>query len=401
MKVLQVHARYRGRGGEDTTVQNERGLLLGAGHEVGLFEGRNSYDPLVATRQLARSTWNTSAARRLSNVIDELLPDVVHVHNTWFALSPSVLAAATRKGVAVVMTLQNYRLVCVSANLFRDGAMCEDCVGRGPWPGVKHRCYHDSALTSSVLATSITVHRQIRSWRRWVDSFIAVSEFGVQRHVAGGVPRERIFVKDNFAPDPGARSAPPSASSEVLFVGRAEPEKGLVTLLASWAAARPARMRLAVVSSADTPGSVPDGVDFIGTMDPPRLIDRMRRARALIIPSEWPEGQPLVLLEALASGLPVIGSAIGGIEEVLRDHREPWLVPVGSRVRWRESIAGLADPEAVDRAGAASRLLYEQRFAPATALQNLERIYGAAIARRNRASARRRSAERGPGARRA
>ena len=210
LKVLQVHARYRTRGGEDTTVDNERRLLEEAGHRVELFEAKNPDRPLESALALARSPWNRRAARELAGKIDSFEPDIVHVHNTWFSLSPAILSRARRGGCAVVMTLQNYRLVCVSSNLFRDGHHCEDCVGHGPWRGVAHRCYRDSGVLSGVLAGHLQLHRALGTWRREVDVYIAVSTFGVARHRAGGVPAERIVVKDNFAPDPGPRAAGPA-----------------------------------------------------------------------------------------------------------------------------------------------------------------------------------------------
>ncbi len=383
MKVLQVHARYRGRGGEDTTVENERALLTAAGHSVRLFAGQNAVGAVGAARQLAKSAWNAGAARRLTRAIDEFDPDLVHVHNTWFALSPAVLAAASRKELPVVMTLQNYRLVCVSANLFRSGTLCEDCVGRSPLPGVMHRCYHDSVLTSGIVATQMAWHRRAGTWERFVDAYVAVSEYGVERHVAGGVPRERILVKDNFVRDPGPRARPPSESAEVLFVGRTDPEKGLDSLLRNWQKAAPEGLRLVVIGPVEAerrPATA--SIQFLGWLDSDEVTRRMKRARALVLPSLWPEAQPLVLLEALAAGLPVVGTAIGGIDEVLRDCAGSWRVPLGAAEEWQASLRQLGDGEAVDGVGARSRALYEDRFAPEVALRELLRVYRLAAERR-------------------
>lgn len=383
MKVLQVHARYRGRGGEDSTVDSDRELLLGAGHTVELFERHNSTAARGAAQQLAQSVWNVGAAKDLEVLIEGFEPDVVHVHNTWFALSPSVLAVADRMGVPVVITLQNYRLVCVSANLFRDGRLCEDCVGRGPWQGVRHRCYRGSAIASGLVATSISTHRRVGTWRRYPDLFIAVSEFGVDRHVAGGVPRERIVVKDNWTFDPGPRTCQPSTSSEILFVGRSGPEKGLETLLAAWRGAD-SGMRLVVVGDVDDEVKrfSASGVTFLGALPRDEVSTLMRRARALVIPSQWPEGQPLVLLEALAAGLPVAGSSIGGIEEVLQGSELAQRVPLGDVAAWTRAIGELEDPAGVDDAGRDSRALYERRFSPAVGLRNLLTSYQLAADRR-------------------
>lgn len=376
MRVLQLHTRYRGRGGEDTTVEIEAALLQDTGHEVRLFEAHNAGGAAGAAGQLLRSPWNTAAAGAVTEEIASFRPDVVHIHNTWFALSLAVAAAARRQRVPVVMTVQNYRLVCISANLFRDGQLCEDCVGHGPWRGVLHRCYHDSALVSGALATNIAVHRRARTWQREVDVLIAVSEFGVERHIAGGVPRDKIVVKDNFAHDPGPRSREPSESDRVLFVGRPAPEKGLELLLEAWLQARPANLQLDVIGGevARVAGSG-TGINLLGQLPAAEVAERMLRARALVIPSQWPEGQPLVILEALASGLPVVGTAIGGIEEVLRDDPQARRVPLGDRDGWAQALSELVSDDLVDRRGLSSRSLYEHRFTPEIALENLLGAY--------------------------
>ena len=377
MRILQAHARYRNRGGEDTTVANEGDLLRNAGHSVHLLDAENAASPVAALGQLARSTWNRPEARRMSSAIAELRPDVVHVHNTWFALSPAVLAAARRQGVPVVMTVQNYRLVCVGSNLFRNGRLCEDCVGRGPWRGVAHRCYRGSGLASGALATNIAFHRAARTWHREVDVVVAVSEFGVERLVAGGVPREKIVIKDNFTHEPPARRLPPSESDQVLFVGRPTPEKGLELVLEAWRGARPSALRLEVVGAPDPAGHADrgDGISFLGPLPHAEVQERMRGARALLVPSQWPEGQPLVVLEALAAGLPVVGTAIGGIEEVLRDDPRSRLVALGDLAGWQTALGELSDGTSVDRRGSSSRALYERRFTPEVGLRRLIDVY--------------------------
>ena len=377
-----MHARYRGRGGEDTTVGNEREVLESAGHEVRLFEAQNSPTATGAALQLTRSVWNRAAAAQMARELAEFEPDVVHVHNTWFALSHSVIATANRLGYPTVFTVQNYRLVCVSANLFRDGQLCEDCVGRGPWPGIKHRCYRDSALASSALAFNITTHRVLRTWERYPDVVVAVSNYGVDRHVAGGVPRERIVVKDNLTPDPGPRSREPSASREVLFVGRSDPEKGLDLLLEAWRTAAPDNLTLNVLGASRPVSPASGNVRFLGSRPTAEVRKQLLAARALLVPSQWPEGQPLVILEALAAGLPVVGSAVGGIDEVLAEHPSAERVPLGDPGGWARALDLLGDDTTIDAQGRQSRELYERRFDPATGLENLLATYRRAIDRR-------------------
>lgn len=385
MVILQVHVHYREPGGEDTVVRAEAELLRSAGHTVIEHRAANSASATGAALQLALSSWNPFAAREVTEVLRRHRPELVHVHNTWYALSPSVLRAAGSAGVPVVMTLHNYRLVCANALLYRDGRPCEDCVGRLPWPGVVHRCYRGSLAASTAVGVHIGVHRARGTWEREVDLFLALNEFGKGRFVAAGLPPERILVKPNFVEDPGARRSSPSASSRVLFVGRLSEEKGILSLLGDWERAHRRAPHLELVVVGDGPlrsrmeGREMPGVTLAGRLPAAEVARLMRTSRALAFPSRWYEGQPMVVLEALAAGLPVLGSDLGGIAEAVGALGADWLVPPDRS--WEEPLAGLADDRRVDRAGLRARALYEEHYTPARALRHLEDAYGLALER--------------------
>jgi glycosyltransferase involved in cell wall biosynthesis len=237
-------------------------------------------------------------------------------------------------------------------------------------------------VLSGVLAANIELHRRLGTWDREVDVLVAVSKFGVDRHVAGGVPREKIVVKDNFAPDPGSRDTAPSSSASVLFVGRPTPEKGLNLLIDAWRSARPEGLSLEVIGATGVPVERADeSIRFLGEIPSAEVRERMLSARALTLPSQWPEGQPLVMIEALAAGLPVTGTRIGGIEEVLSEDLEASCVPLGDLAGWRAALLELRDDAAVDRRGASARTLYDRRFTPQVALDRLLNVYELATAR--------------------
>jgi len=224
VRVLQIHNHYRQAGGEDTVVRKERELLRAAGHEVVEFIAQNPNGALSATATLLFAAWNPVAARRAVDVVSEYQPDVVHIHNLWWRLTPSI--ARSLAGVPVVMTLHNYRLVCANAKLFREGKPCEDCVGTHPWRAVRHRCYRDSALASFIAAAGIEIPRRLQAWDG-VNLFLALTTFAKQRFIAGGLPPERLVVKPNFVDDPGIRANLPSERRTILYVGRLSHEKGV------------------------------------------------------------------------------------------------------------------------------------------------------------------------------
>jgi glycosyltransferase involved in cell wall biosynthesis len=386
MRVLQLHSHYREPGGEDVVVQAEAALLRRHGHEVLQHEVHNPPGALATAGSLALSPWNPLAARSVQRLAEQARPDVAHVHNTWFALSPAVVWALRRASVPTVMTLHNYRLVCANAQLFRDGAPCEDCVGTSPWHGVQHRCYRDSVLASLPAAATIALHDRLRTWARRVDLFLVLNEFARERFARGGLPPDRIQVKPNFVPDPGRRSAPAASSATVLYVGRLSPEKGVEVLVEAWRRLDEGPLELVVIGD----GPLRERLQrrpavrlrFEGRLPAAEVRRRMLEARALVLPSRWYEGQPMAVLEALAAGLPVLGADIGAVPELLAPLGRDWLVAPGVVASWTESLRALLDPHRVEVASARAREHYERSFSAAPAVRALEDAYRRAQASR-------------------
>ena len=382
MRVLQVHTRYREAGGEDNVVAAEYEALHAAGHDVEQFISTNPTNSRQAALTLAASTWNPAAAHRVGIAADRWRPDVAHVHNTWFATSPSVLLALRRRRVPVVMTVHNYRLACANGLFLRDGSPCERCLSHGPLEAVRHRCYRGSRAASAVAATSVGVHQRLSTWSRLVTRFVVLSDFARTRMLLAGLPAEKLVLGGNFVPDPGPRPLPPSASSEVLFVGRLSPEKGVHVLVEAWRRLSPQGLTLRVVgdgterarlAAASTPG-----VDMVGRLTPDEVRARLQSARALVIPSLWYEGQPLVALEAMAAGVPLIVSRIGGLPEVLGERAAGWAAEPGDPDSLRDTLAGLLDDGAVDDRGVQARSRYEEAFTSEAATRRLLSVYAAA-----------------------
>ena len=233
LRVLILHSRYLSgpASGENRVVEDELRLLREAGHDVELYAPERIAPSMVGSlREGVRAVWSGQASGEVGKIVREAGVDVVHCHNLFPALSPAVLRVAGDAGAAVVMTLHNFRLACLPATFLREGEVCELCLGHVPWRGIIHRCYRGSAAGSASLATSLTLHRAIRSFER-IDLYLAVSEFLRSKHVEAGVPAARIVVKPNFAW--GARRRE-GAGDYFLFAGRLSREKGVGTLLAAW-----------------------------------------------------------------------------------------------------------------------------------------------------------------------
>ena len=243
MTILVVHNRYRVRGGEDGVFETECRLLEEAGHRVVKYEKTNCDIPDRGGRigLALRTVWNPRTYREIRSIIRAEKPDVVHCHNTFPLISPSVYWAAAREGVPVVQTLHNYRLACLNGYLFREGHVCEDCLGRTPWRGVCRRCYRDSRAQSFIAAAMLLVHRLLGTYRRKVTLYIALTDFAKTKFVEAGLPAGKLVVKPNaFAPPAQTRPASDSFSIQhsafsIVYLGRLSPEKGVDILLRAWA----------------------------------------------------------------------------------------------------------------------------------------------------------------------
>ncbi|HEX6219682.1 MAG TPA: glycosyltransferase [Acidimicrobiia bacterium] len=355
----------------------ERSLLQRSGFELEKLDFRNPSSTLGTAAALARSPSNTSASRRVVEKAREFEADVVHIHNTWFALSPAVIRDLHGEGFPVVMTFHNYRLVCANAMLFRDGRPCEDCVGGSPLPGVVHRCYRNSFLSSAMVAVTIETHRRRSTWSEYLSVAIALTEFARTRLLQGGLPLERTVVKPNFAIDPGPRLDPPSASKRVLYVGRLSSEKGVVHLVEAWSRANMHGLELMLIGAGPQADEIRDrsgpSLRLEGPLTPEQVRGEMLGARALIVPSIWYEGQPMVVLEALAAGLPVWRTDMGALAETAG--RGGVSLGDGQVTTLADALQPLDNDGLVDRVGVAAREEFEHRYTPERAIDALRQIY--------------------------
>ena len=380
MKILQIHNRYREAGGEDSVARAEVELLRSAGYDVVEHGVENPVSARAAAGALARSPWNGTSARALRRVAERHRPDVAHVHNTWYALTPAIVPALREANIPVVATVHNYRLMCTNALLFRDGHPCEDCVGRQPWPGVRHRCYRGSTVASAAAAVTISLHRARRTWHDGVDRLVAPSTFLRDKLVSAGLPADRIQVKPHSCADPGPRSAPPSSSTTVLFVGRLVPEKGIHALFDAWEAARVPGLELTVVGAGplrdDLERRRVEGTRLLGWQPDAEVRRLMLEARALVFPSVWYEVFGMTIVEAMASGLPVLTTDRGGPPELVRELGPDWTVAAGETDAWATALHRLRDDDLVDETGRRARRLWETHYTPEAALTALTDIYG-------------------------
>ena len=378
MRILQIHNSYLFGGGEDRMVQVEAAALREVGDEVIVAHTSNPRTVGAQIRTFATAPWNVASARTIESLIDRSHPDVAHVHNTWYRFSPSIVSALRRRRVPVVMTVHNYRLMCANALFFRDGAPCTDCLGSHPWRAAVHRCYRDSTVESVVAASTISINRSFSTWERGVDRFVVATRFAGDLLSDAGFPGERIRIVPPMIPDPGLRVQAPSSSSTVVYVGRIEEGKGLEMLFEAWRRVSP-EFELVVVGEGPLRPSLEDlrvpRTRFLGWVDSPQVDEILLSSRALVFPSQFFETFGLSAGESLAAGLPVVAGSIGTRREVLGEDGAGWLVDTNTVEDWTRTLGELMNDDAVDKAGVVARARYEERFAPAVALDVLRGVY--------------------------
>jgi glycosyltransferase involved in cell wall biosynthesis len=386
VKVVVAHNRYREAipSGENVIVDTEIGQLEAAGVAVVPFQ-RSSDSigelPLAQKALLPVSPiYGRQAQKDLSALLTEHRPDVLHLHNPYPLLSPWVVRTAHAHGVPVVQTVHNYRQVCSSGLYFRDGHNCQDCRGKAiGWPAVAHKCYRGSAAQSALMATTLAVHRG--TWKS-VDRYIALTDRIAAHLVDYGIPADRIAVKPNGLPDPGE---PAPLGEGFLYAARLSPEKGLELLLDAWRRHPDGALGSLTIAGdgelrplAERAAAERNDVTYLGGLDRAVMDQARRRAAVIVAVPTWDDVLPTVILEAMAAGRPVVGTAVGGIPYLLGVDEAT--TAAGWAVKPNPDALAAAFPIARSDAAAvaaAARQRYLRSFHPDVLTRQLIDIYNA------------------------
>jgi glycosyltransferase involved in cell wall biosynthesis len=380
-RSIRVHNFYAYGGGEDRTLASEVALLRSHGHVVAEFYARN--DSAALARNLGAAVgaiWNPKARRRLDDFIDLHDPSIVHMHNLMPLISPSAYYACRKRGVPVVQHIHNYRTFCPAATLYRDGMVCEDCLGkRFAWPALVHRCYRKSLGATAAIVGSNLLHDLIGTWRDAVDAFVCMNEFTRLKIIEAGFPAGRIHVKPHFVfPDPGPGKGEGGFG---IFVGRLDVTKGLGSIFEAWRLLKQER-RLMIVGEGPMDARVRQfceerlNVEWLGPKPYAETLALIGKAQYLVFPSEWYEPFGRVIIEAFARGTPVLAANIGGTAELI-EHGSTGLL---FRPRDGADLARAVEMISTDQGFAANsrvaaRASYESRFTAERNYHQLMAIY--------------------------
>ncbi len=387
MKILVAHNAYHYRGGEDTLVDAELAMLRRHGHEVFLYRRDNAELARIRPARAALDTiWSTRTVSELRQLSRDFMPDLIHAHNTFPLISPSLYDVARDLGIPVVQTLHNFRLVCPQAMLLRGGQVCTDCVGHWPWRALLHRCYRGSVAQTAVTAAMLTLHRIRGSWNDGVSRYIVLNRSCRDLFVAGGLPPEKLRIKPNFVDASGVPDWERRAGG--VFIGRLSPEKGLSTLAQA--------LQSLPGKTIDVYGKGPlqslvehaPGLRYCGFLTGAELRQRMRQAAYLVMPSTGMESFGLAAIEAFACGVAVIASRQGGLGELVTHGKNGLLVAPGDPAALAAAIAYAdAHPVEMQRMGMDAYQTWLAHYTPERNYELLMHIYDEALSTLPSASA--------------
>jgi len=378
MKILFVHNRYQHAGGEDSVLDAEMALMSKNGHVVTLSlqenDAINSFSSKLKT--FLYVAYSNFYKQWMTGEINKYKPDIVHVHNFFPLLTPSIYDACIEKNIPVIQTLHNYRTMCPGALLMRSGKICELCVKGSAYQSVLHGCYRNSVVGTFAVARMVEHHRAKDTWSTKVNRFIALTKFARNKFIAAGFPEYKIRVKPNFSDN--SQSAYDDVNFKRkggLFVGRLSQEKGVGTLIEAW---HDLDIPLKVAGTGPLEGELTDSqnefVTALGMLDHDSVKKEMRKAAFLVMPSEWYEGFPMVLVEAFSQGLPVVASRLGGMAEIVEDGITGLHFEAGNAKDLAEKVQWMHDhPEECQQMGLNARKVFEEKY---TADKNYEILMG-------------------------
>lgn len=387
MRILTVHNFYQQPGGEEQIFATESALLEAHGHEIVRYTLHNDEIKGASPLRLAKNTvWNSEVYQAVRSLIRQEKPQIAHFHNTFPMISPAAYYAAQDEGIPVVQTLHNYRLLCPNALFFREGRVCEDCLGKPiPLPGVIHGCYRGSRPASALVAATISFHSLLGTWSRAVDVFVAYSQFAMDKFVQGGLPAEKFAFKTNFlhpAPQPGD-----GKGGYGLFVGRLSVEKGLGVMLDAWRQLG-GKVPLKILGDGPMAGLVKEAmqempeIEWLGRRPFEEVYDIVGDAAFLVFPSEWYETFGRVAIEAFAKGTPVVASKIGAIAELVDHQRTGLLFRPSDPIDLATQINWLLDhPQELCQMRQIARAEFEAKYTAKDNYKRLIEIYETAIDR--------------------
>jgi|9_EtaG_2_1085328.scaffolds.fasta_scaffold00026_32 glycosyltransferase involved in cell wall biosynthesis len=392
MKILQVHNYYITDGGEEVVVKNERRLLEEHGHLVLEFSKDNHnlsiFDKL---KQVFTAHYSKRVKKEFSAYLKTHTVDVIHIHNTFPQITPSVLDSAVALSIPVVFTLHNYRLVYPNGLLYYNGKIDERSLQDSAFSCVWDGVYRNSVFLTALVAHHIEYHRKKSTWKNKVDQFIIPTNFAKKKLIEGGLPSHKMVTKPHFLFDPvQVQPKEKTNHKNFLFIGRIIKEKGIDTVLKAWEKID-SEYNLLIVGEGPLKATLMQkyvhkkNIQWVGKIEYNEVFRHLQNSEGMIFSSEWYETFGLTIIEAYGSGVPVICSNLGSHAELVDDHKTGLLYEAGNPDDLAIQINKLiSDKVLKDQLGKYARKKYKSEYAPEKNYQELMHIYKKAIQHKKR-----------------
>lgn len=383
MRILLVHDFYQQYGGEDAVALAERRLLEQHAEDV-LFYSRDNaeirdYNLPDKLAFLLGTIYSHRTRREIAALARLHRPDAAYVHNVFPLISPSLYHVLQRLKVPIVQVVHEFRLLCPNSWFYTEGRICERCKHGNYLHAIRHRCYRDSYVLSALYSASIGINRLAGGMDK-IDAFICLTEFSKLKLLEIGVPEEKLYVRPNFI-DASAVSPAPGTGDYVMYLGRLSPEKGVWTLVRAFEQLR--GVPLKIVGTGPLEGDIRRYVEekglrnisLTGFKAGKEKWELLRNSRFVVLPSEWYEAFPMVILEAYAAGKPVIASNLGGLPYIVRNGQTGLLFEAGNPFDLADKTSYLLQvTEELERMGRFARKLTETEYSPEAGYETLMTI---------------------------
>lgn len=399
-KLLSLNTYHYRRGGSDAVFFDHDALFKKMGWETAVFtmhhplnepsplseyfadelEFGNAYSKWQKLKMAGKVIYSWEAKAKLEKLLKNFEPDIAHTHCIYHHLSPSVLSLLRSRGIPSVMTAHDLKLACPAYKMLNKNGVCEKCKNGNLLHLIKNRCIHNSLGASSLVAVESAIHKIFKLYKKNLDRVIAPSKFFKDKLIEWGWSSEQIVYIPNFI-DINSYIPKYEAGDYFLYFGRLAPEKGVDTLIK---AAIDSDVKLLIAGTGPYESElrklVPEDssqIEFLGFCSGDKLWDLIRNARAIVLPSQWYENAPISVLEAYASGKPVIGARIGGIPEMLEEDKTGYLFESGNRVELSgklEKVKNLPD-DTISNMGKAAREYVSMTFTAQRYMDDMLALY--------------------------
>jgi len=380
-KILLIHNTYQHPGGEDSVLENEYKLLKNNNHIVEklIFDNNDINSSLDKLKIGFNSIFNRNSAKIVEKKIKSFRPDIIHVHNFFPIASPSIFYVANSLNIPIVMTLHNYRLICPNALLFKDNKICEKCIEK-PFAidAILNNCYRESKIQTSILVIMNYVHKKRNTWNHKVDKYITLTSFAKNKMLNSSLKLEKnkIVIKPNFVEDYGYEY---EKEDYFLFVGRLSIEKGINLLLQVF---EKSEKKLIIIGSGPLENLVKEkaleriNIEYLGYKDKLFIVNKLKKAKALIFSSIWYEGMPMTILESFSVATPVISPNIGGPNEIVQSNINGLKYQTNTINSLIEAINNISNNDTLHKKLClGARASYEDNYTPEKNYKYLMNIY--------------------------